>query len=78
MMELRENFPQPKKMAIDFTDPVSVEKALKKVTQTIEVMTAKSQEVTDPEEQHKFQKELDQLTKMQQELKLRLAQLRAK
>ena len=77
MMELRENFPQTKKMTIDFSDPVSVEKALKKVTQTIEVMSAKSQEITDPVEKEKFQQELDQLAKMQQELKLRLAQLRA-
>lgn len=77
MMELRENFPQEKKMTIDPSDPVSVEKALKKVTQTIEVMTAKSQEITDPEEQHKVQRDLDQLAKMQQELKLRLAQLKA-
>jgi hypothetical protein len=76
MMELRENFPQQKKMSIDPSDPVSVEKALKKVTQTIDEMTAKSQEITDPEEQHKLQKDLEQLAKLQQELKLRLAQLR--
>ena len=77
MMELRENFPQPKKMAIDFTDPVSVEKALKKVTQMIEVMTAKSQEITDPVQLQKVQQDLDMLAKQQQELKFRLAQLKA-
>jgi hypothetical protein len=77
MMELRENFPQPKKTVIDFSDPVSVEKALKKVTQSIAMLSAKSQEVTDPVEKDKFQQELDQLAKMQQELKARLAQLQA-
>ena len=77
MMELRENFPQRKKIAIDFSDPVSVEKALKYVTQTIEVMTAKSDEITDPIQKEKFQQDLDQLAKMQQELKARLAELKA-
>ena len=77
MMELRENFPQPKKIAIDLSDPVSVEKALQKVTQTIEVMSAKSQEITDPVQKEKFQQELDQLAKMQQKLKSVLAELRA-
>jgi hypothetical protein len=77
MMELRDNFPQPRKMSIDFTDPVSVEKALQKVTQTIEVMSAKCQEITDPIQKEKFQQELDQLTKMQQKLKTVLAELKA-
>jgi hypothetical protein len=77
MMELRKNFPQPKKIAIDFSDPVSVEKALQKVTQTIEVMSAKSQEITDPVQKEKFQQELDQLTKMQHKLKAALAELKA-
>ena len=77
MMELRENFPVRKKMSIDHTDPVSVEKALKKVTQTIEELSAKSQEVTDPVEKEKIQQDLDLLAKMQQELKFRLAQLKA-
>ena len=77
MMELRENFPYSKKMAIDFSDSVSVEKALQKVTQTIEVMSAKSQEITDPEQLQKFQQELDQLAKMQQKLKAALAELKA-
>jgi hypothetical protein len=78
MMELRESFPQAKKkMTIDGSDPVSVEKALKKVTKTIEVMTAKSQEVTDPVERERFQRDLDMLAKQQQELETRLAQLRA-
>ena len=77
MMELRENFPQPKKMAIDLSDPISVEKALQKVTQTIEVMSAKSQEITDPVQLQKVQQELDQLAKMQQKLKAALAELKA-
>jgi hypothetical protein len=77
MMELRENFPQEKKMAIDPSDPVSVEKALKKVTQKIELMSAKSQEITDPVEKQKFEQELEQLAQMQQQLKLRLEQLKA-
>ena len=77
MMELRANFPQPKKVAIDLSDPVSVEKALQKVTQTIEVMSAKSQEVTDPVEKEKLQQELDQLAKMQHKLKAALAELKA-
>lgn len=77
MMELRENFPQQKKMTIDPKDPVSVEKALQKTTQTIEVMTAKSHEITDPVELAKFQRDLDQLTKMQQKLKAALAELKA-
>lgn len=77
LMELRQNFPQAKKIAIDFSDPVSVEKALKKVTQTIEMVTAKSQEVTDPVEKEKFQQELDQLAKMQHKLKAALAELKA-
>jgi hypothetical protein len=77
MMELRENFPQLKKTAIDFSDPISVEKALKKVTETIAVMSVKSQEITDPVEQEKFQQELDQLAKMQQKLKTALAELKA-
>ncbi len=77
MMELREDFPQPKKMVIDFSDPVSVEKALQKVTQSIAILSAKSQEITALAEQEKLQRELDQLSKMQQELKARLAQLQA-
>ncbi len=77
MMELRDNFPRTKKISIDPSDPVSVEKALKKVTQTIEVMSAKSQEITDPVEKEKFQQDLDQLSKLQQELKARLAELKA-
>lgn len=77
MMELRENFPQRKKMAIDSSDPVSVEKALKKVTEYIAMLSAQSQEITDPVEKEKFQQDLDQLSKMQQELKARLAELKA-
>ncbi len=77
MMELRENFPRTKKMSIDPSDPVSVEKALKKVTQTIEVMSAKIQDITDPVEKEKFQQDLAQLAQMQQELKARLAELKA-
>ena len=77
MMELRENFPREKKMVIDPSDPVSVEKALKKVTQMIEVMTAKSQEITDPVQLQKVQQDLDMLAKQQQELKFRLEQLKA-
>jgi hypothetical protein len=77
MMELREKFPQPKKIAIDFSDPVSVERALKKVTETIVVMSVKGQEITDPVEKEKFQQELDQLAKLQQKLKAVLAELKA-
>ena len=77
MFTLREDFPQRKKMVIDFSDPVSVEKALQKVTQTITVLSAKSQELTDPVEKVKFQEDLDQLAKQQQELKTRLAELKA-
>ena len=77
MMELRENFPQPKKMVVDFSDAVSIEKALKKVTETLVVMSVKSQEITDPVEKEKFQQELDQLAKMQQKLKAALAELNA-
>ena len=77
MLTLREDFPQRKKMVIDFSDPVSVEKALQKVTQTITVLSAKSQELTDPVEKVKFQEDLDQLAKQQQELKTRLAELKA-
>jgi hypothetical protein len=77
MLTLRESFPQPKKMVIDFSDPVSVEKALRKVTQTIEVMSAKSREITDPTEQYKVQQELSQLAKMQHKLKAALAELKA-
>jgi hypothetical protein len=77
MLTLREDFPQPKKMVIDFSDPVSVEKALNKVTQNIAALSAKTQEITDPLQQEKVQRELDQLAKMQQQLKVRLAQLQA-
>ena len=77
MMQLREDFPQPKKMTIDISDPVSVEKTIQKVAQTIEVLSAKSQEITDPVEKEKFQQELDQLAKMQQKLKAALAELKA-
>ena len=47
------------------------------MTQTIEVMSAKSQEIADPVQKEKFQQELDQLAKMQQKLKSALAELRA-
>jgi hypothetical protein len=77
MRELRENFPQPKKIAIDLSDPVSVEKALQKVTQTITVLSAKSGELTDPVQLQKVQQELDQLAKMQHKLKAALAELKA-
>jgi len=77
MMELRENFPQPKKMTIDFSDPVSVERALNKVTERIVVMSVKGQEITDPAQKEKFQQELDQLAKMQHKLKAALAELKA-
>ena len=77
MMELRENFPQPKKMTIDFSDPVSVERALNKVTERIVVMSVKGQEITDPVQKEKFQQELDQLAKMQHKLKAALAELKA-
>ena len=76
ILQLRESFPQPK-MAVDFSDPVSVEKALKKLTKSLDVLTAKSQDITDPVERDKFQQELDQLTKMQQQLKVRLAELKS-
>ena len=75
MLKLRENEPRAK-MAVDFSDPVSVEKALQKVTQTLIVLSEKSQEITDPVEKDKFQQELDQLSKMQQKLKARLAELK--
>jgi hypothetical protein len=77
MMDLRENFPQRKKMAVDFSDPVSVEKALQEVTQTIEVMSTKRVEITDTVQLQMVLQELVQLRKMHQELKARLAQLKA-
>ena len=67
---------QPK-TAVDFSDPVSVQRALEKTMQQLLMLEDKARDVSDPATLHRIQADLDGLSKQLHSLQARLAELQA-